>query len=194
MTCPNEIVVADYSAEWPQTFECLREVYEASLGDLILGVHHVGSTSVIGLAAKPVIDVDLVIEDRSILPEVISQLARLGYEHLGDLGIPDREAFGRKLDEVPLDGSGRMWPKHNLYCCRCDCVALKNHLLFRDYLRAHSDKAHEYGELKKLLATQANGDIDLYIEKKTPFILDVLQKLGLEPDNLRQIGKQNRRR
>jgi GrpB-like predicted nucleotidyltransferase (UPF0157 family) len=194
MTNANEIVVGDYSPEWPQIFESLKKVFQSSLGDLLLEIHHVGSTSVVGLAAKPVIDIDLVVESRTILPEVISRLRGLGYEHRGDLGIPDREAFGRTSELVPIDGSGRTWPKHNLYCCHHDCAPLRNHLALRNYLRSHPDKAREYGELKKRIAIEANGDIDRYIEMKTPFILDILREMGLGPDDLLSIESQNKRR
>jgi GrpB-like predicted nucleotidyltransferase (UPF0157 family) len=129
MTDSSTIIVVDYCPEWPQTFESLREVYKDTLGDLILDIHHVGSTSVAGLAAKPVIDIDLVIENRSILPDLISRLENLGYEHRGDLGIQDREAFGRRSESAPVDGSGQVWPKHNLYCCHRDCIPLRNHLV-----------------------------------------------------------------
>jgi GrpB-like predicted nucleotidyltransferase (UPF0157 family) len=193
MTNANEIVVADYSPEWPRIFEDLKRVYVVSLGNLILEIHHVGSTSIPGLAAKPVIDIDLVIEDRSILPEVISRLAPLGYEHRGDLGIPDREAFGRVSEQVPLDGSGRIWLKHNLYCCHRGCVPLRNHLALRDYLRTHPEKAHEYGELKKRLAAEVQGDIDLYIERKSSFILGALREMGFGGDDLRSIAEQNKK-
>jgi len=194
MTNSNDLVVSDYSPEWPRSFESLKEIYEHALGDVILDIYHVGSTSVVGLAAKPVIDIDLVIRDRTVLSQVISGLAALGYEHRGDLGIPDREAFGRTSDQVPYDGPRRVWPKHNLYCCHRGCVPLKNHLALRDYLRDHPEKAREYGELKKRFVTEANGDIDRYVELKTPFILGVLWEMGLDRDDLRRIDKQNRKR
>jgi GrpB-like predicted nucleotidyltransferase (UPF0157 family) len=193
MTNANEIVVVDSSPEWPRIFEDLKRIYVASLGNLILEIHHVGSTSIPGLAAKPVIDIDLVIGDRSILPEVISRLGRLGYEHRGDLGIPDREAFGRVSEQVPLDGSGRIWLKHNLYCCHRGCVPLRNHLALRDYLRIHPEKAREYGELKKRLAEEVQGDIDLYIERKSSFILGVLREMGFSGDDLHSIAEQNKK-
>jgi GrpB-like predicted nucleotidyltransferase (UPF0157 family) len=193
MTNAHEIVVADYSPEWPRIFEDLKRVYVVSLGNLISEIHHVGSTSIPGLAAKPVIDIDLVIENRSILTEVISRLAPLGYEHRGNLGIPDREAFGRVSEQVPLDGSGRIWLKHNLYCCHRGCVPLRNHLALRDYLRTNTEKALEYGELKKRNALEAAGDIDQYIELKTSFILGILQEMGFDRDDLRRVDEQNRR-
>jgi len=188
----NTIIVADYSPEWPLVFEKLRQVYWTFLGDLMTDIQHVGSTSVPGLAAKPVLDIDLIIDDDTTLAAVISRLESLGYEHRGDLGIPNREAFARTSEKTPLDGSGRTWLRHNLYCCPRDSLALRNHLALRDYLRAHPDKAAEYGEIKKRLAEEVHGDIDLYIEKKSPFILGVLREMGFGADDLRSISDQNK--
>ncbi len=105
MTRP--VVVVPHDPAWVAAFEALRAVYVASLGDLALAIHHVGSTSVPGLAAKPIIDVDVEIRSREILPSVVRALAALGYRHEGDLGVHGREAFAPESDDVPRDGSGR---------------------------------------------------------------------------------------
>ena len=134
MTRP--VVVVPHDPAWVAAFEALRAVYVASLGDLALAIHHVGSTSVPGLAAKPIIDVDVEIRSREILPSVVRALAALGYRHEGDLGVHGREAFAPESDDVPRDGSGRRWPEHHLYVCASDSPELRRHLVFRDWLRA----------------------------------------------------------
>ncbi|MFZ5824589.1 MAG: GrpB family protein [Bacillota bacterium] len=170
------VVIVEYDPTWPVDFEALKGAYEAALHGLIESVEHVGSTAVPGLAAKPIIDVDLVIADRALLPEVIQRLAALGYRHEGDLGVAGREAFARDGDpHTPRDGSGRVWPAHHLYVCASDCAALHEHLRFRDYLRAHPEKAREYGELKQHLAAAFREDRAAYGEAKTAFVRSILQ-------------------
>jgi GrpB-like predicted nucleotidyltransferase (UPF0157 family) len=137
------------------------------------------STSVPGLAAKPILDVDVVIESARALPGAIAKLATVGYEHQGDLGIPGREAFRNPSRDVPRDGSGREWPEHHLYVCAEDSRELARHVALRDHLRAHPAAAREYGDLKRSLARQHPTDIDSYIRGKTAFIEAILARCGL---------------
>ena len=104
---PAPGVVVDYDPAWPATFARLRERVVEALGPLALAVEHVGSTAVPGLAAKPIVDLDVVIAHRSDLPEVVRRLRPLGYRHEGDLGVTGREAF-----TTP----GGL-PAHHLYVC-----------------------------------------------------------------------------
>jgi GrpB-like predicted nucleotidyltransferase (UPF0157 family) len=85
---PALVVVVDYDPAWPATFARLRERVVEVLGPLAVAVEHVGSTAVPGLAAKPIVDLDVVIADRGDLPEVVRRLRPLGYRHEGDLGVP----------------------------------------------------------------------------------------------------------
>lgn len=170
------VVIVDYDPVWPVAFEGLKAVYESALQGLILSVEHVGSTAVPGLAAKPVIDVDIVIPNRQVLPEVIQRLEGLGYRHEGDLGVAGREAFARDGEpRTPQDGSGRVWPSHHLYVCARDCAALHEHLLFRDVLRSDPERAGAYGALKRRLADAFRDDRAAYGEAKTAFVQAVLQ-------------------
>lgn len=82
---PIEII--DYDPEWPLQFELLRRFFESQLGELIHEIHHVGSTAVPGLSAKPVIDLDIVLKELSQLDDAIDQLGGLGYAYLGEMGI-----------------------------------------------------------------------------------------------------------
>lgn len=186
------IIVVPYTTEWADTFRRLAAIYRAQLDDLITGIEHVGSTSVPGLAAKPVIDIDILIKEAAGLPPVTAVLERLGYTWRGDLGIPGREAFGRNADTSPLDGEGTLWPAHNLYVCVEDCVSLKNHLALRNYLRQHPDEARRYGALKQELAAKYPHDIDSYVEGKTAFITGILARTGMGADVLKDITAQNK--
>lgn len=121
----NEVVVVDYDPDWPSLFETLRASIWRTVADIVLSIEHVGSTAVPGLAAKPVIDIDVVVPEGAVAVG-IDRLQALGYEHRGDLGVPQREAFRSP------DGS----PRHHLYLCPSTSLALANHLAIRDYFRA----------------------------------------------------------
>lgn len=158
------IQVMDYNPEWPDHFSQIRDRIWPCVRDIAMRIEHVGSTAVVGLAAKPIIDLDVVIEGRSDLHSMVVRLGGLGYQHRGDLGIPDREAFWTPEDQ----------PAHHLYVCSQDSLALRNHIVFRDHLRAHPVDAAAYSMLKKQLAEVCGGDIDRYVEGKTDFILSIL--------------------
>jgi GrpB-like predicted nucleotidyltransferase (UPF0157 family) len=158
------IRVVDYNPEWPDHFSLLRDRIWPCVRDIAVRIEHVGSTAVDGLAAKPVIDLDIVIARRSDLPSVVTRLGGLGYQHRGDLGIRDREAFRAPENQ----------PAHHLYVCSQDSLALRDHIVFRDHLRAHPVDAAAYSMLKKQLAEVCGSDIDRYVEGKTNFILSIL--------------------
>ena len=140
----------------------IKDELEPALGQLAMRIEHVGSTSVEGLSAKPIIDIDVVIKDYTVFEEVVSALETIGYRHEGDLGIAGREAFKYK-------GKDHL-RKHHLYVCPEDSSELKRHIAFRDYLRTHSDAVLEYSRIKEEGAKLYPNDIDRYIEHKSPFI------------------------
>ena len=167
----KHVIVQSYDESWKTDFIAIRDELDAALKDLALRIEHVGSTSVEGLSAKPIIDIDVVISDRSVLPEVVSALGSIGYTHEGDLGIPGREAF-------KYEGKDHL-RKHHLYVCAQDSEELKRHLAFRDYLRSHPEAVAEYGRIKEEGAALYPYDIDRYIEHKSPFIENVYKQLEL---------------
>ena len=188
----HRIVIEEYSSGWPLAFAQLQSVFRSYLGSYVAAVEHVGSTSVEGLPAKPIIDIDLIIEDSALLKPVITVLQDLGYQHVGDMGITGREAFKRKSSLTPVDGSSRSWPAHHLYVCTAGNISLKNHLAFRNYLRSHPPKAKAYGELKKRLAKENPDNIDAYVSGKTEFITGILKEMGFDAAELDDITRQNK--
>lgn len=168
----KKVIVLPYDPAWKDAFEEIKGEIEAALGDLILGVEHVGSTSVEGLSAKPCIDVDVVIADYSVFAEVVRRLETIGYSHEGDLGIRDREAF-RYSDKPHL-------LKHHLYVCPRDSRELHRHLTFRDYLRSHPEAAKQYSQVKERAAQLFPEDMDQYIAYKSPCIARLYEQCGLE--------------
>ena len=166
------VIVEPYRESWKSDFEAIRRELEAALGDLILGIEHVGSTSVEGLSAKPCIDIDVVIANYGIFPAVVEKLASVGYSHEGNLGIADREAF--RYDHKPHLRT------HHLYVCPRDSRELHRHITFRDFLRANPEAARKYGAVKEAAAAQFPGDTDRYITAKSPCIRELYRLCGLE--------------
>ena len=153
-------------------FEEIKNEIEAEIGDLILGIEHIGSTSVEGLSAKPCIDIDVIIKDYSVFDAVAKKLGTIGYIHEGDLGIQDREAF--KYSNKPH------LMMHHLYVCPQDSKELHRHITFRDFLRHNLEAVRKYSLVKEKAAELFPCDINKYIEYKTPCIADLYAQCGLK--------------
>ena len=167
----KRVEVVPYDPQWPRNFEAIQKEILENLGELVVAVHHVGSTSVPGMSAKPIIDLDVEIPNRSVFPEVRDRLAAAGYQHEGDLGIRDREAFR-------YEGKSHL-QKHHLYVCPRDSRELRRHLTFRNYLRTHPDAAGEYSQVKETAARQYPDGIEGYMFFKNDCIAALYQKCGL---------------
>ncbi|MBQ7321689.1 MAG: GrpB family protein [Clostridia bacterium] len=167
----GRVTVLPYDPKWRSDFEAIREEIERAVGDLILGVEHVGSTSVEGMAAKPCIDLDVIIPDYSVFPAVVERLRAIGYIHEGDLGIRDREAF-RYTDKPHLQ-------THHLYVCPRHSAELHRHITFRDFLRGNPAAAQRYSAVKLRAAQLFPDDIDGYIAYKSPCIEELYRMCGL---------------
>jgi GrpB-like predicted nucleotidyltransferase (UPF0157 family) len=162
----NPVVVVDYDPDWPRRFEFFRGRIRVALGGLAAAVEHVGSTAVVGLPAKPIIDIDVLLLSADALPEAIERLATLGYTYQGDLGIAEREAFLAPGNDFP----------HHLYVCPPYSREYQRHLAFRDYLRSHPQEAKEYGDLKQALALKFAHDRAAYIAGKEAFVRELLNR------------------
>ena len=167
----KRVEVQPYSEAWAEDFAKISVELAAALGSLALSIEHVGSTSVKGLSAKPIIDIDVVIADRSVLGQAVTALETIGYRHEGDLGIPGREAF-------KYDGKEHL-RRHHLYVCTKDSAELKRHITFRDFLRSHPEAVREYSRVKEEGAALFPDDIDGYIAHKSPFIESIYRQLGI---------------
>ena len=170
---PNRtIIVVPYNAQWKTEFEKIRAMLLPYISDIIIGIEHIGSTSVEGLAAKPIIDFNIIIDSYAVFPELVEGLQALGYHHEGDLGIKEREAFKRNFKDEFM--------AYNMYVCPKNSCEHARHIAFRDYLRKHKKAVDEYSELKTQLARKYPHDIDLYIEGKHDFIEDILLRAAEE--------------
>jgi GrpB-like predicted nucleotidyltransferase (UPF0157 family) len=161
----SPIVVTEYDDAWPMLFDEIAAPVRHALADLGAAVEHVGSTAVPGLAAKPVIDIDVVMHSSADVPRAIERLRTLGYVYQGNKGIVGREAF--------------LWPpdatRHHLYVVIAGSQPYANHVEFRDYLRQHPEVAAQYAALKRRLADEYRDDEQSYTNAKGEFIARVLK-------------------
>jgi GrpB-like predicted nucleotidyltransferase (UPF0157 family) len=176
------VEVLPYDPAWPLRFEEVRKHLLSILSGQDVRVEHVGSTSVPDLAAKPILDIDIVLLDGANFAGVKALLEANGYLHLGDLGIIGREAF-RNQGEPQL-------MRHNLYVLQADADELKRHLTFRDWLRGHPQDREAYAQAKMAAARQFPHDISAYIDAKSDVILDIYERCGLFlPQDLTELAR-----
>ena len=167
----RKVVVLPYDVVWQSAFEKIKGEIEEAIGGFIIGIEHVGSTSVEGMSAKPCIDIDVIIEEYSVLAAVVDGLQAIGYIHEGDLGIKDREAF-------KYSGKEHL-QMHHLYVCPKYSEELHRHITFRDFLRSNPEAVRKYSLIKEKAAELFPNDIDGYIEYKSPCIKELYKECGL---------------
>ena len=152
-----------YDPSWQDRFEKVAAVLSGALADgPAASVEHVGSTSVPGLAAKPILDIDVIVAPEDV-SAAVAALVRIGYVHRGDLGVAGREAFFAPDED----------PRRHVYVCAAGTLNVRNHLAVRDVLRRRDDLRDEYAAVKLALAAEPDLDIDTYIARKS----DVIQKV-----------------
>jgi GrpB-like predicted nucleotidyltransferase (UPF0157 family)/quercetin dioxygenase-like cupin family protein len=174
----REIEVVDYDPVWQDWFEALRAQIWPAVEDVALRIDHVGSTSVPGLAAKPVIDLDVVVASELEVRSAVERIEALGYRWLGELGVPGRQAFMRLT-------AGDL-PSHHLSVVVEDNKAHLDHWLLRDILRSDSEARAAYAAAKRRAVEVAESDIDAYTEAKGTVVTELLARArserGFEPD------------
>lgn len=168
------IRVVEYDPSWAVRFEALRSEYAEALsaaGVPVVAIEHVGSTAVPGLAAKPVIDCDIIVEEPHV-EAASAVLVSLGFTPLGELGIPQRWAFD---EPERLAGTAT-------YVIVAGSLSLQNHVAVRDVLRADRRLRDEYGALKKRVGAEA-ADIYAYGAGKNAMVQRILEAAGLSADD-----------
>lgn len=160
-----KVHVVDHSPAWAKLFLKEAERISRALGACLTEIHHIGSTAVPRLAAKPIIDMMPVVRSLEEAEKKRELLEALGYEWCGELGIPGRR-YLRKDD--PCDPETRLFQLHVFD--EKNTADIRRHLAVRDYLRAHGDAASEYGALKRKLAREHPTDIEAYCDGKDAFV------------------------
>ncbi|ENN85695.1 hypothetical protein RHSP_09749 [Rhizobium freirei PRF 81] len=163
------ITLVEYDPQWPYLFESRSKAIGLLLGHPA-AFHHIGSTAVVGLCAKPKLDIDAVLSSNEMRLDATERLKDDGYRFHGDLHGADRWTFTK--DETPYGT--------RLYLCLPGNEAHRERLLFRDYLRAHPELAAGYAILKRRLAEEANGNWDHYTGGKTDFVADAVRRAKAE--------------
>ena len=170
---PQHITVLNYDPEWPLKYERERKAIAEILDGNSISIYHIGSTSVPGLAAKPIIDMMAVVRSLEKVDDARGKFSELGYECLGEFGIAGRRYFRKGGDERT----------HQIHIFQADdWNNIGRHLAFRDYMRTHEKERAEYAEIKTALAQRFPYDIDGYCDGKDAFVREMEKRALLEYD------------
>lgn len=163
-----KIVVVEYDPMWKEKYETEAARLREILKDILISIDHIGSTSVEGLTAKPIIDILPVVTDIERVDDYNAEFEALGYECMGEYGIPGRRYFRK---------GGEEHRAFHIHIFGQDSIHdIRRHLAVRDYLRSHKEVADAYGDLKKKLALQFPNDIDGYCDGKDAFVKNLEKK------------------
>ena len=163
----QHVKVVSYDSEWPEIYEREKNLILKILGEEAAAIYHIGSTSVPGLCAKPIIDIMPVVRDISKVDRMQSQFEAIGYEYMGEFGIPGRRYLRKGGDERT----------HQIHIFEeKNKKDVLRHLAVRDYLRLHSEARKAYGTLKQDVAAQHPEDIEGYCHGKDAFVKDLETK------------------
>ncbi len=162
----RKVEVTPYNAQWVSMFEDEAITLRHILGEQLVALHHIGSTSVPGLEAKPIIDIMPVVKDIKLVDEHNQSMQKIGYEPMGENGIPGRKYFQK-------GGDNRT---HHVHVYPMGSPHIERHLAFRDYLRTHPSVAKKYGELKRKWAQEFPYDIESYIQGKERLVVKIEQQ------------------
>lgn len=166
----RKIEVVEYNPNWPQLFEIEAKRVKKALGKNCIQIHHIGSTSITGLSAKPIIDMLAVVQDIQIVDIANQAMESLGYEAKGENGIAFRRFFQK----------GKNIRTHHVHVFQKGNSEINRHLKFRDWMRSHPDDAENYARLKVELSYKFPNDIDKYCNGKDAFIASIDAQNGFD--------------
>lgn len=166
----RKVEVVPYNSEWANLFESEALLIKQALGDNCIEIHHIGSTAVPGLAAKPIIDIIPVVQDLKRVDQVVEKMEWLGYEARGENGILFRRFF--------LKNKNHFKNKFNVHVFEKNTADIERHLKFRDWMRSHPSDKDAYATLKKELADRYPEDIFKYVFGKDAFVASIDAKTG----------------
>ena len=159
---PIQIQVVAHDPAWQRSFEIEAQRIGRALGDIVVQLHHIGSTAIPDIFAKPIIDILLEVDGIGQLDHRSSTMVELGYIAMGEFGIPGRRYFHKD------DASGNR--THQVHAFKTNSAEIERHLASRDYMIAHPSEAQMYSDLKRRLAREYPNDIEAYMEGKDAYI------------------------
>ncbi|KNE21816.1 GrpB family protein [Virgibacillus pantothenticus] len=162
----RKVIVTPYQSKWQNLFMQEAKNIAAIFKTELVAMHHIGSTAVPGLAAKPIIDIMPVVSSIEKVDQYIEEMENLGYVALGENGIEGRRYFNKGGNERT----------HHVHVFEEGDDHIKRHLAFKDYLIAHPSIAKKYGDLKTALAIKYPKQIEAYISEKNDFVKEVEQE------------------
>src|SRR5437763_918701 len=161
----RKVEVVPHNPRWRDAFEAEAKHVAAALGENVVAIHHIGSTAIPNIYAKPVIDLLVEVRDITEIDEQSSAMESLGYEVMGEYGIPARRYF-RKDNREGIR-------THHIHAFEAGSAEVERHLAFRDYMIAHPGEAQRYSELKRKLTEEHPQSIDGYMDGKDGFIKEM---------------------
>jgi GrpB-like predicted nucleotidyltransferase (UPF0157 family) len=161
----SRVQVVPHDPQWLDAFESEAKQVAAALDKNVVAVHHIGSTAIPNVYAKPVIDLLVEVRDITEVDGQNSAMESLGYEVMGEYGIRSRRYF-RKDNQEGIR-------THNIHAFAAGSAEAQRHLAFRDYMIAHPEEAQRYSELKRKLAEQHSQSMDAYMDGKDDFIKEM---------------------
>ncbi len=170
----KKVKVVPHNPNWPNLFRAEADRIAAVLGQEVIAIHHIGSTAIPGIKAKPVLDFLIEVRDIDQIDDFNAEMIKLGYQPRGEYGIPGRRYFSKKTSSTST---------HHLHTFQSGNPEVERHLNFRDYMRAHPEDAQTYSRLKEELARKFPEDIEGYIEGKGGFIKEIDKKAKIWQDN-----------
>jgi len=163
----GKVRLSPYNPQWKKLYEQERERVVSVIGEYILDIQHVGSTSIPGVKAKPIIDIAIGVKDLRTGRNCIKPLEGLGYEYKHDAGIKGRHFFAKGSEKNRT---------HYAHVEKLNGQLWKNHILFRDYLRTHEEAVKKYNKIKERLVKKYKDDRDSYAAEKNNFIEEIIRK------------------
>ena len=161
----RKVEVVPHNPEWRDAFEAEAKHVAAALGENVVAIHHIGSTAIPSIYAKPIVDLLVEVSDITEVDGQSSAMESLGYEVMGEYGIPGRRYF-RKDNQQGIR-------THHIHAFEAGSAEVERHLAFRDYMIAHPVEAQRYSELKRKLAEEHPQNIDGYMDGKDGFIKEM---------------------
>lgn len=168
-TDKRKVEVVSYNPNWKKMYKEESEKVKNILNDIIIDIHHIGSTSIPGIKAKPVIDILVEVKNIEVVDRYNNKMKELGYEAMGEHGIPKRRFFRKRENKRT----------HHIHIFQVGNEEIERHINFKEYLVAHPDKAREYSKLKEKLANKYTHDVENYINSKSDFIKEIDRKAKL---------------